>query len=445
MVLTMILALAFTAAIGSALPKPLYLAFGGSNTCGHYTPRHKIYFKLLTDALRERGLVSNGVNLCISAMGPQYSAACLDSLVPAGSAFATVEYLPNMIAGDVDAERSAYDTLVHGLLARGVRVAIIQLIPSRLELAKAQRRTRQRLKLNVTENTDVSEDEVATYDSIVARTHSRTLELAARLDLPVVVLNMASQAYFFRDFHLNTPGHAAVTSAVFKHFSSNATLVVAGSTSPLLAPHIKKPSADGVSCAVGKQLAREVLSTTGFAQVDLSNGKSSTHTAKIAWESRAPNARLVLCARLVDRVGSGTILIGFQKSHMRNMPVVGIADLSCHGCNCTLRASAKQDDCDATAGQPLGARRCTYDLLHRQTTTETVFVELVAHVERPVAVGPSAECGCQVHIAVAPHPSRQRVIVRAAIVADSRYADFVRLAVVRYGHLKQGGGRRRFM
>ena len=97
-------------AAASALAGPVrtYTALGGSNTCGHGL-RHAAktaFQQRIAHALSQKAgtpgtdlAAATSVGLqpsCIPAMGPDYPASCLSYFAPNTTAYATLEFTPNM-------------------------------------------------------------------------------------------------------------------------------------------------------------------------------------------------------------------------------------------------------------------------------------------------------------------------------------------------------------
>ncbi|KAJ1636198.1 hypothetical protein T492DRAFT_960320 [Pavlovales sp. CCMP2436] len=394
---------------------PWYVALGGSNTCGHHVNVGRTYAALVGEKLRARGLAVGVANKCAPAMGPDYASTCLEALLPAGGTrFATVEYLPNMRIRPEE-QRLAFETILCALLARGTRIVIVEVsVPPIAPLRKA----------------------------LDLKLHEDNLAFAHRMGVPVITVSSVLHPELFRSGHLNEAGHALVAKFASRKFANPAVdrqLRGDGSSAP---PPLPLPR---TSCAVGEALMDHVLinSTEGFAPVDISGsapavagakpGRAPSSTfKKIAWESRSPGAQLVLCARALStfKNGEGVILLGFQKSHRFNTPPVGIAQVRCVGCNCTLLDyhGNHSATCDATTP---GAPSCTVDLLHDALTTETAFELLRATLAPGRGVAGSLagasraggeSCSCEVHVTGFPHASRTRVLVRALVVTSSDMA-----------------------
>ncbi|KAJ1638549.1 hypothetical protein T492DRAFT_944032 [Pavlovales sp. CCMP2436] len=274
------LSLAATASeLDAAAPPPWYVALGGSNTCGHHVNIGRTYAALVGETLRARGLAGGVANECAPAMGSHYASTCLEALLPAGDTrFATVEYLPNMRIRPGE-QRLAFKMILRALLARGTRIVIVEVsVPLMAPLRKA---------LNL-------------------KLHEDNLDFAHRMGVPAITVSSVLHPELFRGGHLNEAGHALVAkfaSRKLVNLALDRQLRGNGSSAPP-----PQPVVSTTSCAVGHALAEHVMLATGFAPVDISGsappvvgakpgrGPSSAFK-KIAWESRSPGARLVLCAR----------------------------------------------------------------------------------------------------------------------------------------------------
>ena len=81
----------------ASLDATTYTALGGSNTCGHGLVRSSDAFQqLVLKGLLQRRLASRLQPSCIPAMGPDYPASCIAYFAPNTTAYATLEFTPNM-------------------------------------------------------------------------------------------------------------------------------------------------------------------------------------------------------------------------------------------------------------------------------------------------------------------------------------------------------------
>lgn len=386
------------APVDRAARSPWYVALGGSNTCGHHVPIPRIFFSLIGSGLQKRGLVNGSLNKCLPAMGPDFSATCLDAMLPRGIRFATVEFLPNMLIRLTE-QQLAFESIVSTLLSRGVATVIVDVLP-------VIRRKRQR--------------------TLIAQVHSNIIAFAARVNAPLISVVELNQSTLFRSHHLNEDGHKLVAKFAIRELGSR--LLAGGG----LAAQAASPGA--ATCAVGTALSSSVVRADGFAPVDIAQaGSADRSTPKVVWQAVSAGARLVLCADgLATMGGEGMIMLGLQRTHAGNTPLVGVARIGCAGCKCTRApvAPAPALECGVD-DEGAAAVGCAVDLLHAAQTTETVFEPLLATMPRRRSGGagnrsssagqeptrePPRSCACEVHVRPAPNLSRNRILVRALVV-----------------------------
>ena len=381
-----------------------FISLGGSNTCGHYVHPSLTFHAMVARGLVNSSLISHAANRCTPAMGPDAATTCLGSVLPMGRvAYATVEYLPNMLTRE-SAQREAFDSLLGALSARGVRVVVVNVLP--------QKRAR-----NV----------FARLPWIEAANNARAAELGmARL----TVAQTSEDSPLFHREHLSVNGHAEVARhvlAIFERWDAPDARAARGGATAALS---QTASSTTASCAIGAGLEPALVKATGFARADIRG--VGAREPKIVWEAREPGAYLALCAVAAGRFPNGSsLLIGLQMSHELNLPLMGVASLSCAGCACAMarRPPLAAQPCPQPGSGPM----CTVDLLQRTSrTTETVFIRLDADVPLDRAFGPAA-CACELHVRSAPAPgsARARLLVRALLVTDR---DPTRVAVSHGAH-----------
>ena len=107
-------------------------------------------------------------------------------------------------------------------------------------------------------------------------------------------------------------------------------------------PHVDGASNDPapVMCALGDEIGQSILSSRGFQRVNFARDKKQQR--KIGWEARHPNSVLTLCPQLPSGHRAPErrptkeaaewpymLALGLQGSHVRTMPLMGIANVSC--------------------------------------------------------------------------------------------------------------------
>ena len=435
-----------------------FAAIGGSNTYGACdvngrTPCNQTSFAKLTyEALHSAARVHHFQNGGIGAMGPQLAAACSNKFAPPGTRFATVEYLPNLgYVNDDAGELAAIEMLLSVLQRRGARTVLINLVPS----ARMQRFA------NCKENAVG-----CTTHAHIVRLGAALRELAANYSVPTIGIDHdgpdGEAALFGADLmHLNQAGHAYVHKQLMRLYTSwpawqqqqqqqqQQQTSSASSSVSSANPHLDQPSSAAlvpVSCLLGEELGTAIGRSDGFARTNFARDPASRQD-KIGWESRSPGASMTLCTRFPrepptfdsPRYGGPTnrsdpykyiLAVGMQLSHEKNLPLFGLARVTCHGgCRCACRWSHH------------GAfnSSCIFDGLGHGGggVTVTAFVRMTARSVLPPAPGggdakddkasaatasddePSKACApdqCAIHIAnVADRsrPDRSRVLVRA--------------------------------
>lgn len=388
------------AALPEALPRGTYLALGGSNTCGHgIGSRESSFQSIVAQAF------DHHVDRCVAAMGPVFSAACIDSFIPANTSFATVEFLPNML-GNERVQLSGFGVILRALASRGIPAVVVQLLPYWPPARK-------------------------NYDHL----HGRMVAMCNAVGMPWALFNAsalrmasgpslssnATRVFLEDDKHLSAAGHQAVARVVMgllpraiasapqaRHLDSDAALMASG---PL-----------PVACHLGDQLGSIIEASRGFSRVDI--GGFGGATGKIGWEAREPGAELVLCAHSAPNFPDSVVHVGFQKSHRHNLPLMGYAHVGCEPCTCDLIFAGTKPDryCAPT--------NCSFDGLHlkrRDRTTVTDFSVLRVRPAVPTKVH-NGTCPCRLHVSNPTNPStRHRIVVRALVEGSRRDTKFANI------------------
>jgi len=391
-----------------------YVALGGSNTCGHFIKRSSIhcashckcfganctFVGMLGDFMKKRGLAEHTKNNCVPAMGPEIVATCLDANVPSDAGYATVEYLPNMNMGNRQEaySREAYNSLLAGLYARRVRTVVVEVCPDWGPNGGHR---------------------------MIADAHETNARSAEALGFPVVTAwgfpNITANRLLFGATHLSFEGNQYVAERVAALFTSHRWPWETPTALP--APARAAGAVASTHCALGKELSEHVLVSEGFAEVDIDHGMHAT--PKVGLVATRPDAHLALCARAAMQRVTSVFYLGFQVSHRKNRPLVGVAAVSCSGsCVCRVLISPARklfakDAC--TASSP-----CLFDTLREEKITVTQQLRLgVTNTapllnQIPFALQPP-NCTCQVHIRPAlvhEGQNRSRLIVRSLVTAD---------------------------
>jgi hypothetical protein len=84
------------AAAGAGSPPGVYVALGGSNTCGHGVQPAQSFQYIIAAELKRRLAIVRHDNRCVPAAGPAFASSCAAHFIPPNAAFVTLEYLPNM-------------------------------------------------------------------------------------------------------------------------------------------------------------------------------------------------------------------------------------------------------------------------------------------------------------------------------------------------------------
>ena len=365
-------------------PQMSYASLGGSNTLGACDTtgkqrcNHTSFARLTFDALTSLGVVK-WANGGIGAMGPQLAAACTNKFAPAGTRYATIEYLPNLgYTNDDHGEMAAIEKLLHVLQSRGARVAFVNILPG-----KAMPRF-----------ANCHEREVGcTTHKHIERLHTAIGKLAASYSVPMITMDHDGQSgigLFGEDkMHLNQAGHAHVHAELMRLYSGWPHWQLGLNSTVHNDDASRAARRMNVACHMGDELAPLIGGARGFTRINFArdpNGRAD----KIGWEARTAGAALTLCtgfpteppvqpkgARedrpLLSNGGASeyryVIAVGMQLSHVLNLPLFGVAHVACAGaCQCSCKWSHH------------GAfnESCLYDGLTKGGATVTAFVRMLA-------------------------------------------------------------------
>ena len=415
----------------------ILIALGGSNTLGakdmNGTLRgsHKSFGQQLYESLKHDGLIDSFKNFGIGAMGPMLAGSCTNTFVPAGTAIATVEYLPNIGYTNDDAgELAAIKQILLSVLARGGKPALVNILPG----ASMERFAH------------CVEGRVGcTTRAHVERLHTSLLEMAAHLGVPSVTMDYESNATVFSwdKMHLNQLGHDEVHAQLLSLYKDASRWPSQRSSHSRDEPAEELP----VRCYLGDQLADLVSHSTGFAKVNFGGGRAD----KVGWEARNASASLTLCTRFPRDASpppppppsappessasrpaakllsashkppghAYAMAVGLQMSHDLNPPLFGHARIRCAGacrCNCFYSHHGAFN------------ASCIFDGLIRTRISITAFARLAVERVPPTTRAAPDEPGspmsscpdddqCAVIISNSDDEAvRHRVLVRALII-----------------------------
>lgn len=415
-------------AVGSA-----FASLGGSNSLGACdttgkTRCNQTGFAALTyTALHSLGVVQSWANGAIGAMGPQLASACTNKFAPAGSRFATIEYLPNLGYTNDDAgELAALEKLLHVLQRRGARVVFVNILPGS---AMPRFQNCREGKIGCTTRQHI--------ESL----HSMISGLAANYSVPMVTMDhdgASGEGRFGSDLmHLNQAGHEHVRDRLMHLYATWAHWQRGLDYSAHDDEASRAASRLPVACHLGEELEALVGAARGFSRTNFARDPA-TRADKVGWEAREAGASLTLCANfppqpaaLLEGVRERPLLsnggkreyqyvlaVGMQLSHALNLPLFGVAHFQCHGgCACMCRWSHH------------GAfnESCYYDGLAHGGATVTAFVRMLASKVAPPLHDGTRECrrdACAVTITNSPDPGevRRRVLVRALMMGFNEHS-----------------------
>jgi len=434
---------------------PVFSVMGTSNTAGSNSVRyfkgrntfgktHQSFAMLLQRRLEPAfETVSNR----LGAMGPTHLAACVSRYVPPETRAGVVEFLPSMgYQSKDDSEVDAVAALLQALRQRGAFAALVNVIPG-------EARFRDEIEqgwCGREKEYDEARDMIVGCNSKrhVLHLHNATVARAVALGAQVVSLDADEHPELFGpdSYHMNAAGHRRVFNELWARYRvMQCGAFRSGEGSMGDVGGGGEGAGLGVSCAVGDELQPLVAKADGFERVDLSSsgggGGGGKREPKVVWEARLPGASLTLCLPLprteaaateayiahlkdpgwgpnagsssqLDPMARYKLLLGLQMSHARNLPLYGVAYLSCSGaCGC---ARPERPERRCTAAAP-----CPIDTLTEQPVTITRWFEVAVSERDSTHHGTlcrSADaCMVQVRNSAPEGEARHRVHVRAAI------------------------------
>lgn len=331
-----------------------YTALGGSNTCGHglRAANRDAFQTLVSSGLAEAG--TRPVTLqpsCIPAMGPDYPASCIEYFAPNTTAFATLEFTPNMGEGRELMRNTVHlEQMARGLMRRGSRVVIVSLVPRPPDCSKC-----------------IREFEAA---------HARVQLVARRARLPLISMFYNTSTWSADLKHLNAAGHQQVAAAVLKAFASPASR--GGRDSDAGGPSERGTGADSSTdghddntdgnehggahsgglptCVFGQDLVPLMLpGSRGFGLT----WQVGRHRDKPGLLATEPGSVLRLCLRGLPP--SFGVSLALERSDVLPM---GNVTLGCESpCSCPLELLSNGDWTLRYSGH--GTRRATESYMHR--------------------------------------------------------------------------------
>ena len=378
----------------------IFSTLGGSNTLGACDTAGKLrcnqtaFSRLTFDSLQSLHAVDNWVNGGIGAMGPELAAACTQKFAPEGTRMATIEYLPNLgYTNDDVRELAAIERLLHYLQRRGARVAFVNILPGKAMPRMVHCRDGQI---------------GCTTRNHIERLDKALKQLAEKYYVPTVTMDRdgADGASIFNDdfMHLNQKGHEAVRDELIRLYREWPHWQKALDTSMHDADATRAANLMPLVCHMGDELQPLIGQSHGFRRVNFARDQWS-RADKIGYQATTAGSSLTLCtgfppeppskdlplpqwAKLGPTVNQSTkeglrhvIAVGMQISHDLNLPLFGVAKLSCAGaCKCVCRWSHH------------GAfnESCLFDGLAKGRATVTAFLRLLASRESPPPAAPPA-------------------------------------------------------
>ena len=322
----------------SGSSQPMYTALGGSNTCGHGLKNSK------SDAFQQlilRGLVKRQVAFrlqpsCIPAMGPDYSASCLNYFVPNTTRYATLEFTPNLGEGH-ELERNALhlEQMARALMARGVYSVLISLVPHPPAC------------------------ESCAHGFLLG--HNKALQVARRTGLPLVTNKYSAEpGHWSTDFkHLNELGHRIIADAVLAAFDGTANTREEVGGGDRNDGHPYTVHADDVqlpACVFGADLEPLMLpGSRGFALT----WQAGRYRDKPGLLTTQPNSLLRMCLRKLPPAFG--VSLALDRSDV--LPMSNLT-LGCEKpCVCPLELLSNGDWTLRYKGK--GGRRATESYMHR--------------------------------------------------------------------------------
>ncbi|KAG8465996.1 hypothetical protein KFE25_005566 [Diacronema lutheri] len=404
-----------------------YVALGGSNTCGHGVPPHATFQYLLASELRRRQLISRHDDRCVPAAGPAFAATCISHFIPRETAFATIEYLPNMYSNSADRNLVHFGALAQMLAHAGALAVVVQVMEG------------------VPGGSGGPPHVYAYPRKTIENVHARMAERARSLRFRTLLVDGAaneSAPLFMADRrHLNEAGHRHVARRALELLDELAAARAHGSGAPRDAVAAESALAAAESarartrCMLGEALAPAVLDALKFNRSVLGEGK-------VGWEATEPGAALTLCASRQPLRERTEVRLGLGHGHSAlQLGLVRI--FFSRGCGLASprlvgkRPPSHNGECAPSS--------CSYDPRPaRNIRSRALQVDFVGYILRPTAppgaavraepsvsaaveraheVAARARCSCAVSVTnsplATPRVPGHRVIVRALVIAPA--------------------------
>ena len=334
-----------------------YTALGGSNTCGHgLRLQYNAFQTLIFEGLKKRGRGEFTLQpSCVPAMGPDYPASCLDYFAPNTTAFATLEFTPNMgETRELNRNEAHLTHMAHSLLRRGVKVVLVSLVP----------------------RPPTCERCIAMFEA----GHDRVARIASQTRIPIVTVVYDAKLWSDDLKHLNEEGHRLVANRVLDHFlmddsekggnnnggggekrARRKSLRNAAASDAAAAPSLPPLNDDGDSnslptCVFGPDLPSMMLPGSRGFNLTYVVGK---HRDKPGLLTTTADSLLRLCVKGLP--ASFGLSLALERSDF--MPMSNVS-LGCEApCHCPLELLSNGDWTLRYNGK--GRRRATESYMHR--------------------------------------------------------------------------------
>jgi len=302
-----------------------------------------------------------------------------------------------------------------------------------------------------------------TTRSHMMRLHAAISALALAYHAPLITADCDETPHLFGGdlMHLNQEGHDAVHRRIMGALRKWPYEPL--TTLPRSSRHAAAELA--VGCWFGAELEQIIGRADGFDRVDFSDARSA-RSDKIGWQSaNASGAELTMCLDLPDPPSGSQrakpngkparlylASVGLQMSHPKNLPLFGVATISCSG-PCTCACFTSEHGRFNTS--------CMFDgLVPRSSATVTAWARLdirpkeaaeeaakkaggAADSEEQLALPhPEAatcapqKCALRVRNTADPGETRRRVLVRALILG---IRDHYRTKFMNMYHMRHAG------
>ena len=211
----------------------MYVALGGSNTCGHGLQNKRDSYMHLISRLLKKPLM----NSCTPATPPVFANKCVDMFVPNNTLYATVEFTPNIARRRKD-HYDALDNLIKMLLSRSIKTVIVNINTPPFDAFK----------------------------------NNEIVKIATCNKVKVVTVNCTTSPDLFNYNHLNKLGHNMVASRVSAHYMKQ--------NEPIENLVIRNMRIPSIKCFPSSKMHNLCSNTIGFRKTILGyesrNGSSIT-------------------------------------------------------------------------------------------------------------------------------------------------------------------------